>query len=85
MNDRDENKRSDYIDTLEYLDKKNARDRDQSLSEEKELNRRIEKQGENELKREELETRKKIANTQLEIAKTNKNKYDVNSNNKKEK
>jgi hypothetical protein len=85
MNDRDENKRSDYIDTLEYLDKKNARDRDQSLSEEKELNRRVEKQGDNELKREELETRKKIANTQLEIAKTNKNKYDVKSDNKKEK
>ena len=85
MNDRDENQRNDYIDTLEYLDKKNARDKDISLAQEKETNRRVEKQQDNQLKREELETRKKIADTQLQVAKTNKNKYDVKGGDKKEK
>jgi hypothetical protein len=85
MNDRDENQRNDYIDTLEYLDKKNARDKDISLTQEKETNRRVEKQQDNQIKREELETRKKIADTQLQVAKTNKNKYDVKGGDKKEK
>lgn len=85
MNDTDENQRNDYIDTLEYLDKKNARDKDMSLAQEKETNRRVEKQQDTQIKREELETRKKIADTQLQVAKTNKNKYDVPSKDKKEK
>jgi hypothetical protein len=77
MNDRDENNRNDYIDTLEYLDKKTAKEQDQALAREREINRQIEAQTQNELKRQEIQVRREVAQKQLDVAKTNKNKYDV--------
>jgi hypothetical protein len=76
MNDRDENKQNDYIDTLEYLDKKNMKEADQAIARDRELNRTITEQKKLELQRQELLSKERIAEKQLQIARTNKNKYD---------
>jgi hypothetical protein len=76
MNDRDENKQNDYIDTLEYLDKKNMKEADQAIARDRELNRSITEQKKLELQRQELLSKERIAEKQLQIARTNKNKYD---------
>jgi hypothetical protein len=74
--DTDENQQSDYIDTLEYLDKKDARDKDAQLAREERTARQIAEQRELNIKREELQSRERIADTNLKIARENKNKYD---------
>lgn len=76
MNDRDENKQSDYIDTLEYLDKRNAKQTDQSLSRERDLNKNITEQRKLELARQAIDSKERIAEKQLQIARVNKNKFD---------
>jgi hypothetical protein len=76
MNDRDMNQQNDYIDTLEYLDKKNAKEADQAIAREREVNRSVSEQKKLELQRQELLSKERIAEKQLQIARTNKNKYD---------
>jgi hypothetical protein len=76
MQDRDANAQNDYIDTLEYLDKKNAKQADQSLSREREINKQTSEQAKLELKRQELLSKERIAQKELQVAQTNKNKYD---------
>jgi hypothetical protein len=76
MKDQNMNQQTDYIDTLEYLDKRREKDRDQSISEARETNRMIENQTKNDLQRQELQTRNAIADKQVQIALVNKNKYD---------
>jgi hypothetical protein len=73
------NEQSDYIDTLEYLDKRELNKQDLSLKREKLVNDQVNQQVSNNLKREELKTRERIAEKQLQIATTNKNKYDGKS------
>ena len=70
------NQQNDYMDTLEYLDKKNAKQTDQALARTREINAQADNQQKNDLKRQELQTRERIANAQVQIAATNKNKYD---------
>ena len=76
MKDQNLNQQTDYIDTLEYLDKRRAKDRDQTMAESRETNKMIENQTQNDLQRQEMMTRENIADKQLQIALTNKNKYD---------
>jgi len=76
MNDRDMNQQSDYIDTLEYLDKKEAQRQQTSLARERETNRQAADQQKIDLKRQELQTKERIAEKELQVARTNKNKYD---------
>lgn len=76
MQDINENKQSDYLDSLEYLDKRQERQNNQLMNEKRETNRMIENQQSNDLKRQEIQTRKEIADKQLQIALANKNKYD---------
>ncbi len=61
---------------MEYLDKRRATERNQVMNEQRETNRMIENQTGNDIKRQELSTRKEIADKQLQIALANKNKYD---------
>jgi len=77
MQDINENKQSDYLDSLEYLDKRQERQNNQLMNEKRETNRMIENQQSNDLKRQEIQTRKEIADKHLQIALANKNKYDV--------
>ena len=74
--DFNQNSQSDYIDTLEYLDKKNAKQEDQALARTRELNKNIFDQQKLQLSKEELTTRERIANKQVQVARINKNKYD---------
>ncbi|MEY5046265.1 MAG: hypothetical protein RL713_1490, partial [Bacteroidota bacterium] len=76
MVDLNKDQQSDYIDTLEYLDKKNAQEQSASLAREKEINKNAAEQQKLNLQRQELQTRKEIADKQLQVARTNKNKYD---------
>lgn len=76
MKDINENKQSDYLDSLEYLDKRQQRQDDKLMNEKRETNRMIENQTANDIKRQEIQTRKEIADKQLQIALANKNKYD---------
>lgn len=70
------NAQSDYIDTLQYLDKKNAKEIDQSLARTREINQAANDQQKNDLKNKELTVRQNIAEKQLQVAAINKNKYD---------
>ena len=76
MKDQNLNQQTDYIDTLEYLDKRRAKERDQQMSETREINKMMETQTQNDIQRQEMQTRENIADKQLQIAMVNKNKYD---------
>jgi hypothetical protein len=76
MQDIDMNKQSDYLDALEYLDKREAKREDSSLKREALVQKQMSDQTKNQLKREELESRERIAQKELQIATVNKNKYD---------
>ena len=70
------NQQSDYLDSLQYLDKKRQEDDLISLKREQEINKNNRESQKMNLKQQELQTREDIANKQLQIARTNKNKYD---------
>jgi len=70
------NEQSDYLDSLEYLDKKRQSDEEMNLRREQEINKNNREAQHISLKQQELQTRKEIAEKQLQVAKTNKNKYD---------
>ena len=76
MQDRDANNQNDYIDTLEYLDKKAADQSRQSLERDKETNRQLTEQQKLDLKRQELQSKERIADKQIQVARINKNKFD---------
>lgn len=76
QSDVNENKQSDYIDTLEYLDKKEMNSQKMQLERERDLRKNAIEQRMASLKEKELQVRERIANKQLQVAKENKNKYD---------
>ena len=71
------NEQSDYLESLEFLDKKRQQDDALNLKREQEINKNNRENQHINLKQQELETRKEIAEKQLQVAKTNKNKYDT--------
>jgi hypothetical protein len=79
VGDQNQNQQSDYLDSLQYLDKKRQADETIALKREQEVNKNNRDAQSLNLKREELNTRKEIENKQLEVAKENKNKYDKKS------
>jgi len=74
--DLNTNQQSDYLDSLQYLDKKRQSDEEMNLRREQEINKNNRESQHIDLKQQELQTRKEIAEKQLQVAKTNKNKYD---------
>ena len=76
MKDMNNDGQSDYISTLEYLDKKNAQQASQQIERDREINRQATEQQKLDLKRQELASRERIAEKQVQVARTNKNKYD---------
>lgn len=76
MKDMNNDGQSDYISTLEYLDKKNAQQSSQQLERDREINRQATEQQKLDIKRQELASRERIAEKQVQVARTNKNKYD---------
>ncbi len=83
MNDRNENNQNDYIDTLEYLDKKALDDTKVSIERDKETNKKISEQKKINLEREKLRSKEKIADKQLQVAKENVSKSELKARGKK--
>jgi hypothetical protein len=83
IGDQNNNGQSDYMDAIQFLDKRQGEQAKLNLNREKEVNRQAETQQKMQLSREELATRKEIADKQLQIARENKNQYDAKSKKKK--
>jgi hypothetical protein len=79
VGDLNANQQSDYLDSLEYLDKKRQADETIGLKREQEVNKNNREAQALNVKRQEINARKEIADKQLQVAKENKNKYDNKS------
>lgn len=75
--DINQNKQNDYLDTLEYIDKKNQKDSEMNMKREESVTKNAMEQQKINLKREEMNTKKEIADKALQVARENKNKFDA--------
>ena len=76
MVDINKNEQSDFIDAMEYLDKKEAMQAKMDMERNKEERTTMIENKKLAMKEKELQVKENIANKQLQIAKENKNKYD---------
>jgi hypothetical protein len=84
--DINKNEQSDYQDALNKIQQQGNYQQTMNFKREQEINKNSISQEQLRLKQEELRTRERIAEKQLDIARTNKNKYDVKKpDNKKKK
>lgn len=74
--DINENKQSDYLDSMEQIRKQQEYQDLSSFKREQEVNKRVISREQLDVKREELRTKERIADKEVEIARVNKNKYD---------
>ena len=80
--DMNSNQQSDYMEALDSLEKKRQQDDLISLKRESEINKNNRESQKMNIKQQEIQSRQEIAEKQLEIARTNKNKYDSKSKKK---
>ena len=80
--DMNANQQSDYMEALDSLEKKRQQDDLISLKREAEINKNNRESQKMNIKQQEIQSRQEIAEKQLEIARTNKNKYDSKSKKK---
>jgi hypothetical protein len=85
MVDIDKNQQSDYQDALNRIQQQDNYQQTMNFKREQEVNKNAVSQQQLRLKEDELRTREKIADKQLEVARTNKNKYDVKKTDDKKK
>jgi len=85
MADINQNQMSDYQDAMENIQKQENYREQMNLDREREVNKQISQREANNLKEREISARERIADKQLQIARTNKNKYDKPDNSKKKK
>ena len=83
MMDLNENKQSDFQDALAKIQQQDNYREQMSFKREQEVNKSATNSQKLQIERERLATQKEIADKQLQVAKENKNKYDVSSNKKK--
>jgi hypothetical protein len=83
--DINENQQSDYQDAMAKIQQQENYKEQMGFNREKEVNKVNLTREQMDIKNKEIQARQTIAEKQLEIARTNKNKYDVKSNNKKKK
>jgi hypothetical protein len=85
MADINQNQQSDFADQMNEIRKSDQYNAQINLQSQKESNRMIIDRDKNNIEREKLQTQRDIAEKQLQIAQTNKNKFDKkNSDNKKQ-
>jgi hypothetical protein len=77
MVDINKNLQSDYMDAMGMIQKTEAYQETASLNREKEMTKQLAHKDKMNIEREKLQVQRDIANTQLQIARENKNKYDV--------
>jgi hypothetical protein len=85
MQDQNQNQQSDYIDALREIRASEEYQGRMAQQEQMNMNNAMATREKANIKREELRVKQEIANKQLEIARENKNKYDVKNKEKKEK
>jgi len=78
MSDVDKNMQSDFQDAMSDIRKTEQYQEQTDLQREKEVNRMNNEASKNQIEREKIQAQKEIADKQLQIARENKNKYDVN-------
>jgi hypothetical protein len=83
--DIDQNQQSDFQDALKDIRQTEQYQQTMNFKREQEVNKTAINQQKLSLDREKMQAQKEIADKQLEIARENKNKYDVQKNNKKSK
>jgi len=85
QSDINQNLQSDYLDAMERIEDEQRYNDQMNLKRESEIVRK--EQGEQKLniERQKLQTQREIADKQLQIAKENKNKYDVKKSSEKKK
>jgi len=77
MQDINENKQSDFMDTLDRIQKSEEYDQTMSLQRDKESNRMSTEANKARMKQEEMNLKRELKNKDLEIARENKNQYDT--------
>jgi hypothetical protein len=80
--DINDNQRSDYQDALENIRNEQRYQDQMNFKREEQLSKRDQNQQKLELDRQKLRTQKEIAEKQLQVARENKNKYDVKKKSK---
>ena len=75
--DINQNQQSDYLDAMDRIQKQDNYKEQMNFNREKEVNKLNLTREQNQVKQQEIQSRQNIAEKQLEIARTNKNKYDV--------
>ena len=83
--DINQNQQSDYTDALKEINRTQAQNDNISLQREKNVNQMSEHRDKIGIEREKLDAQMRIAQTQLEIARENKNKFDKKSSEKNKK
>ena len=83
--DIDQNSQSDFTDEMDNIRNSQQYQEQTGLQREKESNRNYQSAEKNQIEREKIQAQKEIADKQLQIARENKNKYDVKSKDSKKK
>ena len=82
MSDINQNQESDFTDAMKDIRQSDQYQEQTNLQREKEVNRMNNESAKNQIEREKIQAQKEIADKQLQIARENKNKYDVGTNKK---
>lgn len=83
MMDIDKNQQSDYQDALENIQKQDNYQQQMGIEREKEINKTAISREQLRLKQQEISAKERIAEKQVEVARINKNKYDLKQTKKK--
>ena len=83
MVDINKNEQSDYLDAMANIQKQQDYQQTMNFKREQEVNRNMQVSEKHSIEREKLQAQQQIADKQLQIARENKNKYDVKQSNKK--
>ena len=83
MVDINKNEQSDYLDAMANIQKQQDYQQTMNFKREQEINRNMQVSEKHNIEREKLQAQKQIADKQLQIARENKNKYDVKQSDKK--
>ena len=84
QSDIDQNQQSDFRDAMNDMENRDQYREQMDFKREESARKTSTDQSKMQIEQERLSTQREIANTNLEIARENKNKYDVNSNSKKD-
>ena len=85
MMDIDQNQQSDFADQMKEIRQGEEYEQTMSFEKEKENNRMANNNEKTNLKREELATKREIKEKELQIARENKNQYDIKAQNQDKK